>query len=206
MQTLFIPPCLPRSSSSLPSGPGWLHEPKIDGWRVQLIKAGGEVFLFTRGGHDIASRLTRLLEDLRELPVESFVIDGELVADEADRIGNVFSVQRALGAGRLDQIGIMAFDLLTCEGEDVRTMPLIDRKALLDSFVERASLPWLSFVAGHLDGGALFATMDGLGLEGVVSKRINSPYRSGRRDEWRKVKCPTWRERNKDRWHMFSKG
>ena len=84
------------------------------------------------------------------------------MADEGDQI--VFSVQRAMGEGREDQIAMMAFDLLVCEGEDLREMPLIDRKASLEDLVHRAGLSYLSFIAGHLDGSALFASMDKLGL------------------------------------------
>ena len=201
----FIKPCLATAMQRLPRGPGWIHEPKLDGWRIQLAKIGDDVRLLTRSGENCAGRMPGLVEELRGLPVETCVIDGELVADEDDRIGNVFSVSRAIGAGKCHLLSVMAFDMLVCEGEDIRAMPLIDRKALLCELVERAKLPCLTYVAGFVDGEALFRTMDELGLEGVVSKKTESKYRSGRSRDWVKVKTPTWRERNKDRWKLFNR-
>ena len=201
----FIEPCIPKLAKALPSGPGWLHEPKIDGWRIQVAKAGDHVALFTRGCHDCASRLPRMVEAFRAIPANSCIIDGELVADEGDRIGNVFTINRASGDGREHQISVMAFDLIHIEGEDLRDLALIHRKNCLEALVRRAALPSLSYVAAHEDGATLLATMDSLGLEGVVSKRFEAPYRSGRRGEWVKVKCPKWIEINRDRWRSFSR-
>lgn len=201
----FVEPCIPKLAKSLPAGPGWLHEPKLDGWRIQVVKAGDHVALFTRGGHDCASRLPRMVEAFRAIPANSCIIDGELVADEDDRIGNVFSINRAIGDGREHQISIIAFDLLHLEGEDLRTLALIHRKDCLEAVVRRAALPSLSYVAAHEDGAVLLATMDGLGLEGVVSKRFEAPYRSGRRGEWVKVKCPKWLAANRERWRVFAR-
>jgi len=203
--TTFIKPCLAIAANRLPRGPGWVHEPKLDGWRIQLVKVAEDVKLFTRSGENCAHRTPELVEELRRLPVHACVIDGELVADEDDRLGNVFSVSRAVAAGKCHLMSVMAFDLLVCEGEDLRKMALIDRKALLSELVERAKLPCLSYVAGFLDGEALFKTMDELGLEGVVSKRTESKYRSGRSRDWLKIKTPTWRERNKHRWELFNR-
>jgi len=83
-------------------------------------------------------------------------------------------------------------------------MPLIDCETLLNELVERTNLPCLSYVAGFVDGGALFRIMDKLALEGVVSKRTNSKYRSGRSRDWVKIKTPTWRKRNEQRWKLFN--
>lgn len=201
----FIPPCIPSLAKSLPTGPGWLHEPKLDGWRIQLIKAGDRLALFTRNGNDITARLLRLVEALGALPVRSCIIDGELVADEGDRIGNVFSINRAIGDGRDDLCSVLAFDLLHCDGDDLRSLPLIDRKNALDALLATASIPALSYVAPHRDGARLFTTVDELGLEGVVSKRAAAPYRSGRRGEWVKVKCQRWLEANRERWRVFQR-
>ena len=109
-------------------------------------------------------------------------------------------------AGCEEQIAVIAFDFLHIEGEDLREMPLISRKACLEGFVSRAALPCLSCVPWFEDGGPLLATMERLGLEGVVSKRYDSPYRSGRREEWVKVKSKRWIEANRERWQAFSRG
>ena len=199
----FTKPCLATAVDRLPQGPGWIHEPKLDGWRIQLVKVGEDVKLYTRTGGNWADRMPGLVEELRRVPVDACAIDGELVADEDNRLGDVFSVSRAIAAGKFHLMSVMAFDLLICEGEDLRQMPLIDRKALLVELVERAKLPCLSYVAGFVDGKALFETMDALGLEGVVSKKTESKYRSGRSRDWVKIKTPIWRERNRERWKIF---
>jgi len=108
-------------------------------------------------------RLPRLVEAFAALPADSCVIDGELIADEGDRIGNVFSINRAIGDGRHHHIGVVTFDLLIDDGEDVRGRPLIDRKLRLDGLVARATIPSLSYAAHHLDWARLFTTMDALG-------------------------------------------
>lgn len=201
----FVEPCIPKSAKTLPAGPGWLHEPKLDGWRIQLVKTGERISLFTRNGHDCAHRLPQMTEAFAALPVRSCIIDGELVADEEDRIGNVFSINRAIGDGRHDQISLMAFDLIHFDGKDLRGLPLIDRKNWLDDLVSAAQIPSLSYVAPQADGERLFTMLDELGLEGVVAKRSSSVYRSGRRGEWLKVKCPRWLAANRERWSVFAR-
>ena len=173
------------------------------GWRILLAKVDDEVRLLTRGGDNRAQQMPELVDELKALPDRS-VFDGELVADEDDRLGDVFSVARAIAAGKCHLLSVMALDLLVCEGEDLRQMPLIHRKALLNELVERANLPCLSYEPGFVDGDVLFETMDKLGLEGVVSKRTSSKYRSGRSRDWVKIKTPAWRKRNEQRWKLFN--
>ena len=200
----FIAPCLPRLISKPPDGAGWLHEPKLDGWRIQLHKAGDRVALFTRYGNDISSRLPGLVKMLAALPARSCIIDGELIADEEDRMGDVWSLSRALGAGRDDLCAVVSFDLLYLNGQDLLTWPLIARKRRLEDLVVPAALPSLSHIAPHQDGAKLLAKMEELGLEGVVSKREAAPYRSGRCGEWVKTKCRAWVEANRERWKAFA--
>ena len=201
----FLQPCIPKPVKALPTGSGWLFEPKLDGWRIQVVKHGKAVTLFTRNGHDCSRRVPRLVEALAALPVNSCIIDGELVADEEDRIGNLWSLHRALNEGRDELCSVLAFDLLHCDGEDLRSLPLIDRKDGLDRLVSTAAIPSLSYVAPFTDGARLFTTMDELGLEGVVAKRAASPYRSGRRGEWVKVKCQSWLEAHREQWRVFER-
>lgn len=183
MRLNFVEPCIPTTAKALPIGPGWLFEPKIDGWRIQIVKDADRVALYTRNGHNIAQRLPRLTDALRGLPVRSCHIDGELIADYEDRIGDLWSLQRAMAEGREDQVAVMAFDLMSLDGFDLRRLPLVDRKLWLDQLVERAGLACLSYVHYQVDGAALFALMDELRLEGVVAKRAQAPYPSGRRKE-----------------------
>lgn len=201
----FIEPCIPKSAKALPTGPGWLFEPKGDGWRIQVIKHGDRVALLTRNGHDCTSRVPRLAEAFAALPVTSCIIDGELVADYEDRIGDSWSLHRALNESEDHLCSVMAFDLIHCDGEDLRSLPLIERKNALEALITIAAVPSLSFVAPFTDGARLFAIMEELGLEGVVAKRSASAYRSGRRREWLKVKCSSWLEANASRWQLFNR-
>lgn len=203
MRLKFIEPCIPTTAKALPIGPGWLFEPKIDGWRIQVAKDGDRVALYTRNGHDIAERLPRLTDALRGLPVRSCHIDGELIADYEDRIGDLWSLQRAMAEGRENRVAVMAFDLLSLDGFDLRGLHLADRKLRLDQLVARAGLPCVSYVHYQVDGAGLFALMEELRLEGVVAKRAQAPYRSGRRKEWVKVKCQSWLKANRHRWRAF---
>src|SRR5690606_2813426 len=167
----FIEPCIPTAAKSLPKGPGWLFEPKIDGWRIQVAKDGDRVALYTRSGHDISDRLPRLTFALSGIPLRACHIDGELIADDEDRIGGIWSLQRAIATGREDRMGVFAFDLLSHDGDDLRSLHLADRKLLLDEVISRAGLPCLSFVPHQSDGEALYVLMEELRLEGVVAKR-----------------------------------
>lgn len=139
MRLKFIEPCIPTTAKALPIGPGWLFEPKIDGWRIQVAKDGDRVALYTRNGHDIAERLPRLTDALRGLPVRSCHIDGELIADYEDRIGDLWSLQRAMAEGRENRVAVMAFDLLSLDGFDLRGLHLADRKLRLDQLVARGA-------------------------------------------------------------------
>jgi len=127
----------------------------------------------------------------------------ELVADYEDRIGDLWSLQRAMAEGREDQVAVMAFDLLSLDGFDLRRLHLADRKLWLDELVGCAELTCLSYVHCQVDGAGLFALMEELRLEGVVAKRAQAPYRSGRRKEWVKVKCQSWLKANRHRWRAF---
>lgn len=120
----FVEPCIPNLARALPTGPGWLHEPKLDGWRIQIVKHGKAVTLLTRNGHDCSRRAPCLVEAFGALPVNSCIIDGELIADDHDRIGNLWSLHRALNHGRDDLCFVLAFDLLYCDGEDLRSFPM----------------------------------------------------------------------------------
>ena len=143
-----------------------------------------------------------LVEALRT--VRSCTIDGELVADEDDRAGDIWTLHRALRERRDEQICIVGFDLLHLDGRDLRVLPWTERKARLERLTARAGLEQLLMVEHFNDGERLLTTAERLGLEGVVSKRRSEPYRSGRQSCWMKVKCEAWREKNRERWRLFA--
>ena len=127
------------------------------------------------------------------------MIDAELLSSD----GNFWAIPTAIS---LEHITIAAFDLMHLDGVDLRLEPLADRKARLAELVARAGLFSLIQVAHFDDGAALLAAAEVHGLEGVVSKKRNAPYRSGRRPEWVKVKSQAWLELNRDRWRAFKGG
>ena len=98
---------------------------------------------------------------------------------------------------------VWAFDLLYLNGKDLRPLPLVDRKVRLGRLVSKVRGTWLCYVETFTDGATLLKAADRMGLEGIVSKKAAAPYRSGSKCDWIKVKCPSWREANKERWRLF---
>jgi len=197
----FIVPCAPVLRSLPPIGPGWIHEPKFDGWRVQFLKRGRDVRILTRRGNDITRRLPDLAGAMLSLP--TCIIDGELVCSTARSpcdFEALASVMRSKSGGDLS---IWAFDLLRIDGRDIRHWPLYRRKARLARLLGGRESPRL--VEGFEDGAALLAAVEHLDLEGVVSKRLDSPYVSGPSQAWIKSKSASWRKRNRERCRAFQK-
>jgi bifunctional non-homologous end joining protein LigD len=197
----FIPPALPRIRAVPPSGPGWVHEVKLDGWRIQLHKGGREVAIFTKRGHDYTSRLPAIARGLASLTPHSLIIDGELVALDERGLPDF----RALHFNWLDRpLCVWAFDLLAL-GHDMRELRLEHRKERLARIVREARAPWLRYSESFEDAGKLLAAADAMKLEGIVSKRLDGKYRSGTRSGWIKVKAAAWREVNRDRGRLFER-
>ena len=202
----FIQPCSPILAPKPPAGDAWLHEPKMDGYRLQIVKSGRQVRLYSRRGYDWTKRLAGLAEALAGIPGRSVVIDAELVFPEAVTGRPDFTgLQSAIGAGRHDELAVFAFDLLHRDGVDLRPLPLSKRKTLLATLLRRSKVNCLYLVATFPDGAKLLTSAERLGLEGVVSKRRAAPYRSGESNDWRKVKTVAWREANRERWRMFER-
>jgi bifunctional non-homologous end joining protein LigD len=184
---LFIPPCIPTLRSEPPSGQRWVHEIKFDGWRVQLHKHGTGLALYTRNGNDCAWMLPALQiatqsASLRDLPgVSSAVIDGELVACDGDGLPDFYALHfRRHGHA----LCVWAFDLLHLNGRDLRELPLHERKAKLVRLLTRVRVDWLHLSETFADGTKLLAEAERMRLEGIVSKHVDAPYRSGKRSEW----------------------
>jgi bifunctional non-homologous end joining protein LigD len=184
----FIAPCLPTNAPHPPSGEMWLHEIKHDGFRVITRKDGKRVKLYSRSGNDLTYRFPLIVEALATLHSRSCIIDGEAVACGDDGIASFDRIRHHRHDG---SVFMWAFDLIELDGEDLRLEPLEVRKATLASLLRRAT-PGLRFNE-HLDeqdGPLVFAHACKLGLEGIVSKRKDSGYRSGRSPHWIKSKNP----------------
>ena len=197
----FIKPCSPVLAKALPVGAEWLHEVKFDGYRVQVHKAGRDVEIFSRNGHDFTLRFLPIAIMLAELPARFVVLDGEIVASDAAGRPDFGALHRRRTAG--SDITLWLFDLLALNGRDLREQPLHRRQARLRTLLNRFECPSVLASETFDDGEALMRAAEKRGLEGVVSKRRHSLYRSGPCQDWRKVKTTAWREANKERWMLF---
>ena len=183
----FIEPCLPRPAEQPPSGRGWLHEIKHDGFRIMARRADGRIRLLTRKGTNFSNRFPQIVAAVTLLPVRSCLIDGEAVVCDEDGLA-VFELIRGY---RHDTAAVLcAFDLLEMDGEDLRHTPIEQRKDMLAKLLSHPheGIAFNQHYAG--DGAIVFKNACALGCEGIVSKRLGSPYRSGRVDHWLKVKNP----------------
>ena len=187
----FIQPCQPTLVAYPPAGPGWLHEMKHDGYRLIARKAADRVTLWSRYGTDFTNKLPRIAEAVRSLPVDNALIDGEAVVFRLDGHSD-FVALRTKAGGEL--ACLVAFDLLGLNGDDLRQRPLEERRKTLEQLV--AGIDDIQFskaLAG--DGATVFAHACKLGLEGIVSKRVLSRYRSGTSRNWLKCLNPAFERR-----------
>src|SRR6476661_315135 len=188
---LFIEPCLPTINRLLPTGPGWAYEIKHDGFRFLAVRHGKQVRIYSRGGHDWADRLPAIVGALKSLPLRSVVLDGEGVIcgrdgkSEFDRMRACFSRYGA------PEAFLYAFDVLELDGQDMRTKPWAARRAALVSLLVGASdgIRLCEHIE-DVDGAVVFRQACVMGLEGIVAKRRDSRYHSGRCRDWIKIKNP----------------
>jgi bifunctional non-homologous end joining protein LigD len=180
-------PCLPRPVQHPPAGPGWIHEIKHDGFRILAHRGGRSVRLLTRNGNDLGDRFPLAAAAIEELPVKSCVIDGEAIVCDDSGFA-VFDLIR--GHGTNARAVLCAFDLLEVNGEDIRAEPIEDRKRRLAGLLR---LPHDGIALNEQfkgDGAMIYKHACALGCEGIVSKRLGSPYRAGRSAHWLKIKNP----------------
>ena len=182
-----LQPCLPRPAKSPPAGPGWIHEIKHDGFRILAEREGNAVTLHSRKGFDFAERFPLAAAAVGALRVRSCLIDGEAIVCDANGLAVLDLLRRGWhGAGVI----LCAFDLLEVDGADLRRAPIEERKAALAKLLRRP--PGGIVLNEHYtgDGAMIYKHACALGCEGIVSKRLGSPYRAGRADCWIKVKNP----------------
>lgn len=184
----FIEFQLPTLVDQPPTGDDWIHEIKYDGYRTELVIERGQVQAFTRRGFDWTAKYGPVVAAAAELPVGSAIIDGEvIVMDEAGATD--FAALRSAMRWQPDRLVFVGFDLLHLNGRDLRSRPLLERRELLQALIGDAdgAIQFSHHVAGL--GADFYQAVDRMGLEGMVSKRANAPYRSGRTESWLKIKC-----------------
>ena len=178
--------CFPTKAASVPDRPNWLHEVKYDGYRLRLERDGDRVRLIARGGYNWTDRYPWIAESALKNRIRQFVIDGEAVVLGFDGIADF----NALHSRQHDEeVQLYAFDILALDGEDLRGLPLSLRKTNLARLLARRpdGIFVAPYEAGEI-GPDLFRKCCEFGLEGLVSKRADRPYRGGRSPDWVKVK------------------
>jgi ATP-dependent DNA ligase len=183
----FIQPCLPSPAERPPTGPGWIHEIKHDDFRMMVRRDAAGVWLLTRNGVDWSARFPLIFEAAGALQVRSFLLDGEAVACDGDGL----PVFDRLRYRRQDaRVFLYAFDLLELNGQDLRREPIEIRKRQLATLLRAARVGLQLNEHISEPGDVVFRHACKMGLEGIVSKRLGSRYRSGRSKDWLKFKNP----------------
>lgn len=206
----FVEPCCPTERKLPPSGADWLHEIKHDGYRAQAQFHDGAASVFTRRGNDWAARMPTIAASMRALPVNNIILDGELVAVDAKGNAVFYELPAAITtkpARVKARLIYYAFDLLYLDGFDLRGAVLADRKRVLHALLGSTTGLQLVRYVDHIgdNGELVLEHACKLGLEGIVSKRADALYRSGRTTDWIKTKCAAWREANKDRFEKMGR-
>ena len=191
----FLAPALATLVKTVPKGSRWLHEIKLDGYRIQARIDHGRVQLLTRTGLDWTERFgERIASALKGLPVQTALLDGEIVVESGNGSSDFSLLQQDLSDGRDDRFTYYLFDIMHLDGQDLTGASLRDRKAVLEPLISDAGVP-LKY-SSHFDesGDLVLKHACRLSLEGVISKVADAPYRSGRGREWVKSKCTARQE------------
>ncbi|MEI3853581.1 non-homologous end-joining DNA ligase [Ensifer sp. CCNWLY38] len=188
-----VEPCVATLVDTPPKGPEWAYEVKWDGYRLAVHVEPGEVRAITRGGYDWTNKFGGIVGEARELGHASMIIDGEAVVLDDQGRSDFGLLQRAVGKKpslhEPSEIIFYAFDLLYLDGRDLRGLPLAERRRLLEPIVAGRTGAIRFSEAVDADGAEFFRAACELGLEGIIAKRRDKPYHSGRRPEWLKIKC-----------------
>jgi bifunctional non-homologous end joining protein LigD len=185
----FVEPQFCKQAERPPDHPGWAHEVKLDGYRAQLRVESGRAVIRTRTGLDWTQRFAAVAKDAEALP--DCLIDGEVVALDRRDLPSFGALQAALSEERSEDLVYFAFDLLFEGREDLRTLPLRDRKLRLEKLLGARDLGGRIRYVSHLasNAEAVLSSASKMGLEGIVSKKLDAPYHSGRGESWIKTKC-----------------
>ncbi len=185
----FVAPQLCASVERPPNSDGWCHEVKFDGYRVQLRIEDGDAALLTRKGLDWTDKFGAIAKAAK--PLTDALIDGEIVALNHNGVPSFSALQAAIADGKTGGLIFFAFDLLFADGEDLRALPLRERKERLERLLQRRNgKEKLIRYVDHFEdrGDTVLESARKLDLEGIVSKRLEAPYRSGRTESWTKAK------------------
>ena len=189
----FIAPQLATLATSMPTGAQWVHELKFDGYRMIAVIRDKQASLISRSGKDWTEAFQPIVKMLAALPVESAVLDGEVVVTDAAGRTNFSDLKMALSLGLTNRFQYYVFDLLKLNGNDLRPDPLRERKAMLQPLLAKQTGKGKKHIlySEHFDqdGEHFFKHVCSLDMEGVVCKRADAPYTSGRGKTWLKVKC-----------------
>ncbi|BAB53688.1 ATP-dependent DNA ligase [Mesorhizobium japonicum] len=187
MRLKFVPPMEPELFDRPPEGGDWIHEIKFDGYRTQVIKDEDGIRFYTKNGFDWTGRYRYLAEEATAIEAENFIFEGEAIM--VNEAADFHAMQAVVGLRRPSpDIYLVAFDLLHLNGHDLRNMPLEDRREILQRIIPPGGrIQFSEALPGT--GDAVYHLVDQSGLEGMVSKRKGSAYRSGPTNIWRKIKC-----------------
>ncbi len=187
----FMSPQLATLVDALPEGEAWLHEIKFDGYRMQAQVQDGHVQMLTRNGKDWTVQFQQVADALASLPVESAILDGEAVVLDEKGASSFLMLRNALSnQGSNKPLHYYVFDLLYLNGKDLRRLPLVERKALLEALLKKHKNDRVIF-SEHFTSPdrSIMSKVCGMGLEGLISKRADSAYLGGREKTWLKTKC-----------------
>jgi len=185
----FITPQLAAQATEAPRSSGWVHELKLDGYRIQVRKDSDRIELLTRTGLDWTHRMKALAPLFAALPANTAILDGEVVVLSDNGCTSFANLQAAFQEGAKHALTYFAFDLLHLNGHNLRDLPLTDRKALLSRLLENAE-DAIRY-SDHVDapGDLVFKAACELHAEGIISKRADGKYVGSRTTDWRKLKC-----------------
>jgi bifunctional non-homologous end joining protein LigD len=184
----FIEPCSPKIDAP-PKNDDWVHEIKFDGYRLQAHLDDGAVKLFTRRGFDWTPRFSSLATALSGLPIKQVILDGELVVPDHNGIPDFHLLEADIAAGRDDRMIYYTFDVLYLDHYDLRPCELRHRRAALESIVKTGAERIRVSEYLHAEATTILELACRMKLEGIVSKRLDAPYRSGEQSSWLKQKC-----------------
>jgi bifunctional non-homologous end joining protein LigD len=185
----FVEPCDPTLHERAPTGTDWVYEIKTDGYRAQVHIRGGQVTVYSRNGYDWTNEFAPIAKAASLLKVREAIIDGEATVLGNNGLPDFQALRRELRNKKSQRLIYHAFDLLYLDGRDLRRHPLLQRKQALKTLLKTAppTLGYVDFLEG--DGARVFEHACRMGLEGIIAKRVDTPYRSGRQDSWIKLKC-----------------